>query len=81
MKKIEDFRDDLVFPHDLTNKNLLVYCDNQKENTIVDYLGNSYTVTDKSGCCVLPTTYVLGKSDDYADLISDDSSARAIFKE
>jgi hypothetical protein len=33
------------------------------------------------GCCVVPTTYILGKALEYADLISDNSSKRAKFKE
>ena len=52
-----------------------------KEVNITDYLGNEYIVKDKSGCCLLPTTYVLSKSLDYAELISDKSSKRAIFNE
>jgi len=48
---------------------------------LTDYNGVKYTVTDVSGCCLLPTTYVLGKSEDYAKLLIDNSSARAIYKE
>ena len=48
---------------------------------IKDYLGTEYEATDKTGCCLLPTTYVLGKSLEYANLISDESSNRARYKE
>ena len=33
------------------------------------------------GCCLVPTTYILGKALEYADLISDNSSKRAKYKE
>ena len=78
---IENFRDDLVFEHKYTNKNLLMYCEEQKEVILSDYLGKETKVSDRTGCCILPTTYVLGKSDDYTHLLSEDSSRRAIFKE
>ena len=48
--------------------------------TITDYLGNNYTVNDKSGICMLPTTYSLGKALEYMELLSDASSQRAKFK-
>ena len=81
LKSIDEFRDDFVFKHKDTNKNLLMYCENQEPFTLVDDDGVEFEVTDKSGCCVIPTTYVLGKAEDYAELISDNSSARAIFQE
>ena len=40
-----------------------------------------YKVNEKYGCILIPTTYELGKSEEYANLISDESSKRAIFKE
>ena len=49
--------------------------------TLKDYLGIEYEATDKTGCCLLPTTYVLGKALEYAELISDSSSHRARYKE
>ncbi len=48
---------------------------------MTDYLGNKFVVSDKSGCCLLPTTYILGKAEEYANLISDESSKRAVYKE
>lgn len=81
LKCIEEFRDNFVFEHKYTNKNLLMYCENQEECNIIDYQGNEYLVSDKSGCCIVPTTYILGKALEYADLISDNSSKRARFKE
>lgn len=81
LKKLSDFRDNLVFEFEHTNKNLLFYVEEQKPFTLKDYQGLEYTVTDKSGCCLLPTTYVLGKALEYSNLISDNSSSRAIFNE
>ena len=51
------------------------------EFDLVDYKGNVEHVSDKYGCCLVPTTYKLEKSEEYAELVSDESSKRAIFKE
>lgn len=80
LKTLDDFRDDLVFSYKDTGKNILMYVDAQDSFELTDYNGKKSIVKDKSGCCLLPTTYVLGKSEEYANLI-DDSSKRAIYKE
>lgn len=80
LKSLDEFRDDLVFDFKHTNKLTLAYNDDQMPVTITDYLGNDYHVTDKSGICMIPTTYKLGKSLDYAQLITDESTERAKFK-
>ena len=69
-----------MFDYRYTNKNTLLYNDNQNPIDIVDLYGVKYKVTDISGCCLLPTTYELGKALEYADLLTDNSSARAKFK-
>lgn len=76
---LKDFKDDLVFDFKHTNKLTLAYNDNQIPVVITDYKGNKYEVSDRSGICMLPTTYRLGKAEDYADLIND-STERAKFK-
>lgn len=81
LNNLEDFKDGLIFHFENTGKNLLFYNDNQEPFELVDYLGNKQLVTDKSGCCLLPNSYTLGKALDYCHLLSDDSSARAIYKE
>lgn len=81
LKDLNQFRDGLVFKFKDTNKNLLFYCDNQAPQEIEDYVGIKYTVTDKSGCCLVPNTYTLGKALDYCHLLSDDSSKRNYYKE
>lgn len=81
MKQIEDFRDDLVFDYNTTGKKLLMYTEHQDEMELEDYQGNVVIENNISGCCILPTTYVLGKALDYMHLLSDDSSARSIYLE
>ena len=80
LNSLDEFRDDLVFDFEHTNKLTLAYNDNQIPIEITDYLGNKYTVEDKSGICMLPTTYKLGKALDYAELIGDQSTERAKYK-
>ena len=81
LNSLDDFRDDFVFNYSDTNKNLIMYTEEQSPIEVEDYLGLKYIITDKSGCCILPNTYKLSKSLDYANLISDDSSKRARYKE
>lgn len=81
LKSLKDFKDDFVFDFKDTNKNLLMYNDEQLSFNLKDYNGNILNVKDKYGACLVPTTYVLGKSEEYASLLTDESSKRAIFKE
>lgn len=81
LKSLEDFKDNLVFSHKDTGKNLLVYNDEMIPIELTDYQGNKEFLTNKYGCVIVPTTYVLGKSQDYANLISDNSESRAVFDE
>lgn len=81
LKSLKDFKDNFVFEYKYTHKNLLIYNDEMKSFKLTDYKGNSEIVTDRYGCCLVPTTYELGKSEEYAELISDESSARAVYKE
>lgn len=81
LSSINDFRDDLVFDYKYTNKKTIMYNDFQSPIDITDYLGVKYKVDDTTGCCILPTTYKLGKSLEYANLLIDNSSKRAKFKE
>ena len=81
LKNLNDFRDNFVFRHEDTGKNLLMYVENQDPFILKDYNGKESIVKDKSGCSLIPTTYVLGKALDYAMLVNDNSSKRAIYKE
>ena len=81
LKSLEDFKDDFIFEFKYTKKHLLMYADNQDEIELEDYQGKCCKIKDKSGCCLVPTTYVLGKSLDYVKLITDNSSKRARYKE
>ena len=81
LKKLDDFKDGYIFKYKDTYKNTLFYTENQATFELTDYLGNKCVVNDITGVCLVPTTYELGKSLDYANLISDESSKRAIYKE
>lgn len=81
LNSLSEFKDNFVFKHKDTNKNFLQYNDNQIPYIIRDYLGQEELVKDKAGCCILPTSYELSKSIEYSNLISDNSSARAIYRE
>ena len=81
LKSLFDFKDDLVFHYENTNKKLLIYVENQYPIEMEDYLGIKNKVIDKSGCSLIPTTYVLGKSFDFCTLLEETSSKRSIYKE
>lgn len=81
LKDLNDFRDNFIFKSSITNKKMLVYIDDQTDDEIIDYQGNKYINKDISGICMLPCSYELGKALEYADLLSDLSSKRAIYKE
>lgn len=80
LKRLEDFKDDLVFKYEDTNKHTIVYNDNQLPVDIIDYLGVKYNCKDKSGAVLLPAEYTLKKSLEYCNLLTDNSSRRAKFK-
>lgn len=47
----------------------------------VDYEGNIELLKNRYGCVCVPTTYELGKAEEYMNLLTEESSARAIFIE
>lgn len=81
LSNLNDFRDNFVFDYKDTGKNLLIYVENQQPFILKDYKNKESIVKDKSGCSLIPTTYVLGKALDYANLVNDNSSKRAVYKE
>lgn len=81
LKKLEDFKDDLVFNFEDTGKNLVMYNDSQIRCNMTDYKGVCHEVNDKSSCIILPNTYKLSKAYDYVSLLTSASSNRAKFKE
>lgn len=81
LKDLKDFKDEYIFKYEDTGKLLLSYCENQEPMFVKDYLGKEAFITDKSGCCLVPTTYELGKAEDYMELIEEKSSERALYKE
>ena len=80
LKRLEDFKDDLVFDESV-GKKMIMYNDHQESVLLEDYQGHIVEVDEASGACILPTTYVLSKSLDYANLLTDASSSRARYKE
>ena len=78
---LKNFRDDLVFKYEDTGKNILQYNDSQEPILVKDYKGKEYKISEKSGACLIPTTYILKKSLEYSNFIDESSSARSIYKE
>ena len=60
---------------------MMMYNDNQEKFELEDYYGNKEIITDKYGITLVPTTYELGKAEEYFSLITDESSTRARFNE
>lgn len=81
LKSLNEFKDNFIFDFKYTNKNLLIYNDEMNDFELTDYKGKTKKVHDKYGCSLIPTTYELGKAEEYAKLISDESSKRSIFIE
>ena len=80
LKSLEEFTDNFIFNFEDTGKNIILYNDDQIDYNFRDYQGNFYRACYQYGSCILPTTYELGKSQDYQNLLSDESSKRAIYK-
>lgn len=80
LKNLDEFRDNFVFEYKHTGKNTLIYNDDMKEFEITDYKGMKEKVIDRYGCVLIPCTYTLNKSDDYRNLVLENSSRRAEFK-
>ena len=81
LKKLEDFKDNFVFEYKDTNKLLISYSDDMENYELTDYKGKKYIVSDKYGACFLPCQYTLNKSEEYINLLNEESSKRAVFKE
>ena len=81
LTNLDDFRDNYIFKASDTGKQTLMYLDDQERDTITDKNGVIYVNTDTTGCCMIPCSYELGKSIDYCELLTDNSSKRAIFRE
>lgn len=74
---ISNFKDNLLFDYKHTKKNTLIYLEDLEPVKLTDYEGNTLLVNDKSGCCVLPTSYLLCKSDEYNTVLK--SSKRSLY--
>lgn len=81
LKNLDEFKNDFIFKYEDTGKNMIAYNENQNEFILTDYNGLEYKVTDKYGICILPTTYKLGISEEYFELITNESSKHSVYKE
>ncbi len=81
LHNLNDFRDNFIFKASDTEKQSIIYIDSQQYNKVVDVDGVEYMNTDLTGCCMIPCSYELGKSLDYCELLTDNSSKRAVFRE
>ena len=78
---LRNFTDNLLFKHEDTGKNMLMYNDVQDTFFITDYQGNKEKIIQRTGACIVPATYELNKSIEYADFLDENSEARSIYKE
>lgn len=60
---------------------MLMYNDFQDNFEITDYQGNTEIIKQRTGACVVPATYELNKSIEYADFLDENSESRSIYKE
>lgn len=81
LKNLDEFENDFVFDYEYTSKNTVSYNDDMQDFMLTDYQGKTKKVTDKYGISIVPTTYKLGLSKEYAELIEDESSNHARFME
>lgn len=80
LKNLDDFRDDFIFDYKHTGKNLLIYNDEMKIFKLKDYKGKEEKISEIYGCILVPTTYTLNKSEDYVNMLTENSSRRAVYK-
>lgn len=81
LKDLKEFKNDFIFKYEDTGKNMLAYNDEMEHFMLTDYKGVTQEVTEKYGCCLVPTTYSLGISEEYFNLITDESSKHAKYIE
>lgn len=81
LNNLQEFKENLVFPYKYTNKNILMYNDDQIPVKLTDYKKNTYVSHEKIGACIVPAVYTLGMAEEYSSLVKDESSPRARYKE
>lgn len=77
---LNNFKDNLVFNYEDIGKNLLIYNDFQNIITVTDYQNHITTINEKTGACLVPTTYELKKSLEYTTTLEELSSKRSKYK-
>lgn len=78
---LNNFTDNLLFKHEDTGKNMIMYNDAQEDFKIIDYQGNIDKIIQHKGACIVPATYELNKSIEYADFLDENSEERSIYIE
>lgn len=68
---IENFKKETVFDYEHARKNIHFYVDEQAPFTFTDCDGNEYTCNDSYGIVLQPTTYKLGLTTMYEQLINE----------
>ena len=78
---LKNFNDNLLFKFEDTGKNMVIYNDLQDDFEIVDFQGNKEIIHQKTSSVIVPATYELNKSNEYAEFLNDNSEARAKYIE
>ena len=60
---------------------MIMYNDAQEDFKIKDYQGHIDKIVQRKGACIVPATYELNKSIEYADFLDENSEERSIFIE
>lgn len=66
---INNFRPNFLFDYNFSGKNQKFYNDNQPDFIVKDYLNNELELSYKYGIALYPTTYLLGITGQYNELI------------
>ena len=80
LNNIKDFLiDDLTFDYSQSGRLIHYYMDSQPDFSFIDIDGNKYTCTLDYGIVLQPTTYTMGVTDNYIELMKFYEKERAIF--
>lgn len=81
LKSLKDFNKNFTFDYKYTNKLMIAYNDDMHPFILTDYNNIKQEIKQKYGACLVPTSYTLGIAEEYFNLIQNDSSKHAIYKE
>lgn len=69
MKILEAFQDGFWIPPGYSGKQTLTYIDDEREGTVIDYLGNEAEYHETSGSHMEPQGFVMSQTEDYLKLL------------